>query len=164
MSWKRLQARCQISTLTFEDSRELKARDIVNQMTVVLVIFAVILFLLWKERQARRRMETRADNLERSRIQACLRVYNGWVASNWFDYLKDYCEKENLHNRALASGIQLRDITEDEANIDPWDTPETVRQRGKDGLLPWEMHPDRDEIMEKFKNNVAKERERMGVK
>jgi hypothetical protein len=40
-------------------------------MTVALVILAVILFLLWKDRQARRRMEDRAENLERSRIPDC---------------------------------------------------------------------------------------------
>jgi hypothetical protein len=65
---------------------------------------------------------------------------------------------------ALLSGIELRNITEDEAHIAPWDTPYTIRQQEKDGLLPWEVHPDKHEITEQFMKNVEKERERMGLK
>lgn len=131
---------------------------------VYLLLFAIIICLLWSERKSRQRAEQRAESLERSRVRSCVKVYNGWVGSDWFEFVKNYSKEQGLDYMALLSGIQLRDITEDDANITLLDTPETIRQRGKDGLIPWQVHPDRQEISEKFKKNVAKERDRMGVK
>jgi hypothetical protein len=131
---------------------------------IVYLLLAAIIVLLWLERQARRKAEERAEKMEQARVRACLQVYNGWVGTNWFDFVKDYSKKQGLDYMALVSGIKLAEITEDDASISPWDTPETIRERAKDGLIPWEVHPDADEITEQFKKNVANERERMELK
>ncbi len=131
---------------------------------VYLSLFAIIIYLLWQERKARRKAEQRAENLERSRVRDCLQVYNAWVRSDWDEFVKNHMKEHNLDYMRLRSGIQLPDIAEDDANITRWDTPETIRERGKEGLIHWQAHPDCEEITEKFLKNLAKERERMGVK
>jgi hypothetical protein len=133
-------------------------------MNIVYLLLAMIIVLLWLERRARQKTEKRAEKMERSRELACLQVYNGWIYRNWLDFVKNYSEEQGLDYMALVSGIELRDLTEDEVKITPWDTPETIRQQGKEGLLPWQVHPDQQEIKQKFEKNVAKERERIGVK
>ncbi len=77
--------------------------------------------------------------------------------------MKSHTKQHNLDYMNLLNGIELRDITEEDIIITPWDTPEIIRQRGKEGLIRWQAHPDREEIKEKFKKNLTKERERMRV-
>lgn len=111
----------------------------------------------------RQRAEQRAENLERLRIRECVGVYNGWIGIDWDEFVKSHTKQHNLDYMNLLNGIELRDITEEDIIITPWDTPEIIRQRGKEGLIRWQAHPDREEIKEKFKKNLTKERERMRV-
>jgi hypothetical protein len=41
-------------------------------MAIVYLLFAIIIVLLWLERQARRKTEERAEKMERSRVHTCL--------------------------------------------------------------------------------------------
>jgi hypothetical protein len=110
-------------------------------ISLLLVAVSVTIWLQYQTRLELRRDRQKAERLDGLRERQCTKVYNGWVQSTYFEFMKQFAETRGLDYMDIVAAMpKLAELKPDDVQITPWDTPNDFIRRGRAGEIVFMPH------------------------
>jgi hypothetical protein len=119
---------------------------------LLLVAVSVTIWLQYKTRLELRQDRQKTERLDELRERQCAKVYNGWVQSTYFEFMKKCAETRGLDYMDVVTAMpKLAELKPDDVQIAPWDTPNDFIRRGRAGEIVFQSHPDYELVLAAIK-------------